>query len=112
MPLRKIKITEKPNATGLSMANRVLAIEVLQSLEKSVSRVRVKETSEKWRFNRSNRDWTLQDEQDMRTRVYRSAIRQLQGAQATQGEYFHLESEVPDEDMQYVLESLGRIVSG
>lgn len=105
---RKIGIKRHPNPTHLSMEDRRLAIEVLQSLEKSVHVKREKIINEQRRWWHGKDPWTLDEEQQLRQQVYRAAIKQLQGAQKSEGNIFKLEREVPEADMAYVLESLGR----
>ena len=113
---RKITINESPNPTGLTMQERQLALNVLASMEASVTKLRDEEQASRrynhrWRGGRDDRgdEWTAEDEQDIRQKVYRSAYSQLTGRQKTEAGRFtlHTDVAVPDNDMAYVLKSLG-----
>lgn len=107
---KKITVNESPNPTGLTLQERQLAIEVLQSLEMSVGRERMRAMAERKRsWYTKDRPWTVEDEQLMRKRVYKSAYNQLTGRQRTEKGPFDLALSVdaPDADMAYVMNSLG-----
>lgn len=103
---RTITINEKPNPTGLSMSDRQLALDVLQSMESSVQALRKERMS--WPWRKDKRDWTGEDEQELRRQVYRSAYSQLSGRQKSERGPFTLTTgTIPDDDMEYVMASLG-----
>ncbi len=104
MPKTTVTINASPNPTGLTMAERKLAMEVLKSLEDSVTRERKRLEARSYRYS-----WDADDERRLRQRIYRSAYNQLTGRQKTDVGPFRLDvhPDVADDDMSYVLQSLG-----
>lgn len=102
---RAVRINPTPNPTGLTMAERQLAIAVIQSIRASVVKAREEQSAQSyWRP-----EWTVEDERRALDRVCRAAMNQLAGRQKTEKGIFSLsyDGEVKDEDLEYVRASLG-----
>jgi hypothetical protein len=103
---KQFKINERPNPTGLTMAERKLAMDVLRSFETSLNKARVDaQRGYYWRQN----EWTAGDERELRVQVYNSAYRQFTGRQKSENGIFTFthSPETTEEDMDYIMESLG-----
>ena len=105
---RKITINETPNPTGLSLTERQLALDVLQSLRVAVNKIR-SDSQSSYYWNRAS-NWDAEQERETWDRAIRAAINQLAGRQKTENGHFkliHNDTEVADKDLEYVLKSLG-----
>lgn len=103
---KQISINETQNPTRLTMPERQLAIDVLRSMEESVTKERVRLKKERPRYRGK---WSVEDEVELRQKVYRSAFNQLAGrVKTTKGTFsLTLGGSIPDVDMEYVRASLG-----
>lgn len=103
---RKIAISEHPNPTGLTMNERQLALDVLQSLRVAVNKLRSEHAnSYYWR----REEWTAEKEREVWDRAIRAAINQFAGRQKSEKGHFrliHNDTEVADRDLEYVLASI------
>lgn len=104
---RAVTIHPTPNPTGLNMAERQLAISILQSVRAAV--VSERKNQQVWWGRHRVREYSAEHEQEVWERVLRSAMNQFSGRQKTENGLFQLkyDAEVHDKDMQYVLQSLG-----
>jgi hypothetical protein len=106
MPQRKVKINPENNPTGLTMAERELAICVIQSIRDSIAKSRkMQRDRNPWR-----RNWDVDDERESWDRICKAAIEQFAGKRKSEKGVFRLQGfdmQVQDDDMAYVMESLG-----
>lgn len=110
---RKVTINTENNPTGLTLGERQLAIEVIQSLRTAATRLRKEEANNfYWGTRRSGEmEDGIKREREMMDRVFRTALNQFAGRQKTEQGIFQLKidanSDVQDKDLAYVMQSLG-----
>lgn len=100
MTRQPLTINMSNNATGLSLAERELAIDVLRSFMDSIATVA-----------HNNREWFGVTEARALAidSVYKAAMRQLRGQQVREGDVFNLvlAQRIQDADLAYLAESFG-----
>jgi hypothetical protein len=102
---RKITINEDRNPTGLTMSERQLCLDLIQSIRSSVAKLRSEDSRSRryWR-----RERTPDDEREIWDRVMRVAINQIAGRQKTEKGLFDLKltADADDRDLEFVMKSI------
>lgn len=103
---RHVRINSTPNPTGLTMNERQVAIEVIQSLRHAVNKLR-REQQEYW----EREELYGQEVQELWDRACRAAMNQLAGRQKSENGIFKLlrasNAHLDEADIDYVMRSLG-----